>query len=144
MLLGEYSYNIDSKGRVAIPAKLREKFAEGLVLARGFDKCITVYPMPEWKVLAEKLASLPITQSSVRKLSRFTFSNAFSAELDRQGRVIIPLSLREYANIDLESEVMVVGLHQYLEIWDKESWFNEKEGLDEQGWEIAEGTEILK
>lgn len=142
MFLGEYSHTIDNKGRVAIPAKLRDAFADGLVMAKGFDRCVTVYPMSEWRNMAARLAELPVTRSDARRLNRYTFANAFDVELDKQGRVIIPLTLRDYAEIGTESEVVVAGVHQYLEIWNKDLWNSEKSDIDERGREIAEGIEV--
>lgn len=140
MLVGQYEYNIDQKGRVAIPARFREAFKEGLVLSQGFDRCIIVYPTEEWKRRAEKLAALPITRSNHRRINRATFSSAFSLELDRQGRVVLPLGLREYAQIG--SEVVIAGIHSYLEIWSKDLWGAEKTLMSAQASEIAEAVEV--
>ncbi|MCJ7523551.1 MAG: division/cell wall cluster transcriptional repressor MraZ, partial [Dehalococcoidia bacterium] len=99
MFLGEYELKIDRKGRVAIPAKFREAFRAGLVLSRGFDKCLNGYTMVEWERMAEELVSLPVTQLNPRRVARFTFSGAFDLEPDRLGRIIIPPALRQYAGI---------------------------------------------
>ena len=140
MFLGEYAYVIDQKGRLAIPPRFREAFRGGLVLARGFDKCILVYPMAEWKAMAESRASLPPTRSSVRRANRFTFSGAYDLELDKQGRVLVPSGLREYGEI--KTEVVVIGVHNYLEIWARESWENEKSLMSESGWQIGESVDF--
>src|SRR4030042_1962986 len=100
MLLGEYELRIDHKGRVAIPVRFREAFRKGLVLARGFDKCLLVYTPAEWGKAAEKLASLPLTRLTTRRITRHTFSSAFALELDRQGRIILPPVLRQYAELE--------------------------------------------
>lgn len=140
MFLGEYEYSIDQKGRVAIPARFREAFREGLVLFRGFDKCINVYPVGEWKKIAQRLASLPLTRHSSRRLSRATFSSAFSLQLDRAGRVLLPPPLRQYAEI--KEEVVIAGVYSYLEIWDREAWAEECLRMSQQAGEIAESVDL--
>jgi MraZ protein len=140
MLLGEYGLRIDHKGRVAIPAKFREAFNGGLVLSRGFDKCLIAYSIQEWKRVAERLVALPLTQLNTRRLSRFTFSGAFDLKLDRQGRVILPQTLRQYAEI--KDEVVVVGAHSHLQLWAKELWLAEKEYMAKHVAEIAESVEM--
>jgi MraZ protein len=140
MILGEYEYRIDQKGRVAIPAKLRKEFQGGLVLTRGFDKCILAYPLAEWQRICDRFADLPTTRDRNRRLIRLTFASAFSAELDGQGRVPLPLPLREYAWI--KDVAVMAGANKYLEIWGKESWQRERLLMDEQAWQIAEGMEL--
>lgn len=142
MFLGEYDHSIDQKGRIAIPARLREAFENGVILSRGFDKCINVYPLAEWNAVAEKLAALPPTQSKVRRINRSTFSSAFQQELDGQGRVLIPPQLREYAEIN--GEVKVAGVNTHLEIWSKEQWAVERASLDEEAWQLAESVEAWR
>lgn len=142
MFLGEYEHNIDQKGRVAIPARLRGALGNGLVLSRGFEKCIIVYPMAEWNKVAEKLASLSTMQSNVRRINRSTFSSAFQQEMDGQGRVLIPPQLREYAGIN--GDVVVVGVNNYLEIWSKENWQAESTTMDEESWKLAESVEAWR
>ena len=140
MLLGEYELRIDHKGRVAIPVRFREAFRGGLVLSRGFDKCLIAYTTLEWAKVAEKLVALPLTQLNPRRISRFTFSGAFDLELERQGRVIIPLTLRQYAEIN--DEVIVVGAYSHLQIWSKELWTAEKKFMSEHAAEIAEAVQM--
>ena len=140
MLLGEYELRIDHKGRVAIPVRFREAFRGGLVLSRGFDKCLIAYMTLEWAKVAEKLVALPLTQLNPRRISRFTFSGAFDLELDRQGRVIIPLTLRQYAEIN--DEVILVGAYSHLQIWSRELWTAEKKFMSEHAAEIAEAVQM--
>lgn len=140
MFLGEYEYRIDQKGRVAIPAKLRKEFQDGLVLARGFDKCILAYPLPEWRKISDSFADLPTTRDKNRRLIRLTFASAFLAELDGQGRVALPSPLREYAQI--KEIAIMAGGNNYLEIWGKELWEKEQQLMDEQAWQLAEGMEL--
>jgi transcriptional regulator MraZ len=140
MLLGEYELKIDHKGRLAIPVRFREVFRGGFVLSRGFDKCLIAYTAVEWSKVAAKLAALPLTQLNTRRISRFTFSGAFDVEPDRQGRVIIPLTLRQYAEIN--DEVVVVGSYSHLQIWSKELWAAEKKFMSEHASEIAEAVQM--
>ena len=138
MFLGEHELKIDHKGRVAIPVKFRKAFRAGLVLSRGFDKCLNVYTMAEWERVAEELVSLPVTQLNPRRVARFTFSGAFYLELDRQGRVILPPALRQYA--DINDEVVIVGAYSHLQIWDKGLWAEEKQFMAEHATQIAEAV----
>jgi len=140
MFLGEYELKIDHKGRLAMPVRFREVFRRGLVLSRGFDKCLIAYSTSEWAKAAEKLVALPLTQLNPRRISRFTFSGAFDLELDRQGRVIIPLTLRQYAEIN--DEVVAVGAYSHLQIWSKELWTAEKKFMSEHAAEIAEAVQM--
>ncbi len=140
MFLGEYELRIDHKGRVAIPAKFRDAFRAGLVLSRGFDKCLNVYTVGEWERAAEELVSLPTTQLNPRRLARFTFSGAFDLEPDRQGRIILPPALRQYASIN--DEVVMIGSYTHLQIWAKDLWAAEKQFVAEHAAEIAEAVEI--
>jgi len=140
MLLGEYELKIDHKGRIAVPVKLREVFRGGLVLSRGFDRCLIAYSVPEWEKVSERFAALPLTQLSTRRLSRFTFSGAFDVELDRQGRVVLPQTLRQYAEI--KDEVVVVGAYSHLQLWAKKLWLAEKEYMAEHAAEIAESVKM--
>jgi len=140
MLLGEYELGIDHKGRVAIPARFRGTFRDGLVLSRGFDKCLIAYTMAEWEKVAERLVALPLTQINPRRTSRFIFSGAFDLELDSQGRVILPPTLRQYAEI--KDGVVIVGAYSHLQIWSKELWTTEKEFMAEHAAGIAEAVEM--
>ncbi len=140
MLLGEYELRIDHKGRLAIPVRFREAFRGSLVLSRGFDKCLIAYTTVEWEKVAEKLAALPLTQLNPRRISRFTFSGAFDLEPDRQGRVIIPLALRQYAEIN--EEAVVVGAYSHLQVWSRELWTAEKKFMSEHASEIAEAVQM--
>jgi len=136
---GEYEYTIDQKGRVTIPTKFREAFKGGIVLSRGYDKCITACTVAEWDKRAEQLSRLPSTQSKTRRLNRATFSSAFSLDLDGHGRVVLPAPLRQYAGV--ANEVVVAGVRDCLEIWSKEDWSAEQQLMSEQLWQIAESIE---
>ena len=123
MFLGEYRHNIDVKGRLAVPARFRSELAEGLVVTRGLDPCLHIYSQSEWLPLAERLSQLPMSEPAVRALRRSFFASAFSCEMDKQGRILIPATLREYA--DFGGEVVVAGLNNYVEIWSVERWDQE-------------------
>lgn len=123
MFLGEYRHSIDTKGRLAVPARFRADLDEGLVVTRGLDPCLHIYPKSEWLPLAERLSSLPVSEPAVRALRRSFFASAYACEMDKQGRILVPSTLREYANFD--SEVVVAGLNTYIELWASERWDNE-------------------
>jgi len=139
MFFGEYEYTIDQKGRVTIPPKFREAFKGGIVLLRGYDKCVTACTVAEWDKRAEQLSRLPVTQSKTRRLNRATFSSAFSLDLDGQGRVVLPATLRQYAGV--ANDVVIAGVRDCLEIWSKEDWLAEQQLMGEQIWQIAESIE---
>ena len=139
MFFGEYEYTIDQKGRVTIPPKFREVFKGGIVLLRSYDKCITARTVAEWGKMAEQLSRLPVTQSKTRRLNRATFSSAFSLDLDGQGRVVLPATLRQYAGVT--NDVVIAGVRDCLEIWSKEDWLAEQQLIREQVWQIAESIE---
>ncbi len=120
MFLGEFSHTIDDKGRLTIPARFRDELEGGIVITRGLDGCLWAYPRVEWERLAEKIAQAPSTNQAVRNFVRFMFSSAFDSIPDRQGRVIIPQNLREYAGID--NEATVIGVMNRVEIWNPGRW----------------------
>jgi MraZ protein len=120
MFLGEYSHTIDEKGRLTLPAKYRADLAAGVVVTRGLDKCLFVFPMDEWNKLSEKVSALPLTDTSAREFRRLLFSGATDTELDKQGRVLLPQYLREYAALD--GNVIVAGLNTHMEIWSPDAW----------------------
>ena len=132
MFLGEFRHNIDGKGRLTIPAKFRAELTPGLVITQGIDPCLVVYPIAEWEKLAESIKNLPFTQREARDLRRLVFAGASDTAPDRQGRVLIPPLLREYAQLKLDNEVVIVGLHSYLEIWKPELWREIRENLKEK------------
>ncbi len=124
MFRGSFEHTVDSKGRVSVPSKFREIIAdryEGkLVLALDFDKCLTVYPLEEWERLEAKIRSLPAMKREVKDFMRFLLASATECELDKQGRILIPLAHREHAAIT--KNVMVVGIIDKIEIWDAKAW----------------------
>ncbi len=139
MFFGEFEYKLDEKGRVLIPPQFRRELKEGVVLTPGIEKCITVYPLSEWKKLAATLTTGSVTRSKLRKLNRAIFATAFSLNIDGQGRIALPIPLRQYAGI--EEEVVIAGANTYLELWNKEQWEAEKAISQEQTWQIIESLE---
>jgi len=139
MFFGEFEYKIDEKGRMPIPPKFRRELKEGVVLTPGVEKCITAYPLSEWKKLAATLTTGSVTRSKLRRLNRAIFATAFSLNTDGQGRIALPIPLRQYANI--EDEVVIAGANNYLELWNKEQWEAEKAISQEQTWQIIESLE---
>ena len=139
MFFGEFEYKIDEKGRIPIPPKFRNELKDGIVLSPGVEKCITAYTIPEWRKLATTLTSDTLSRSKMRRLNRVLFSTAFSTKLDNQGRIAIPAPLKEHA--EMADDVVVAGSNTYLEIWNKESWEEEKNISQQQAWQIIESLE---
>ncbi len=136
MFIGEYAHNLDDKGRLAIPIKFRDMLKNGAVITRGLDTCLFVYTLDEWRRLAEKLASLPFGQAANRAFSRLMLAGAMDAELDKQGRVIVPEYLRLFAK--LEKSVVIAGLYNRLEIWDEAAWRAYKITTEQESNALAE------
>jgi MraZ protein len=120
MFLGEYTHSIDDKGRLTVPAKFRGDLAKGLVVTRGFDTNLMVFTMDGWNELAQKIAHKPLSDPSTRAFRRRVFSGAIDLTPDRQGRILLPANLREFAELD--SEAVIIGMYSYLEIWGVDSW----------------------
>lgn len=134
MFMGEYSHNLDSKGRLIIPTKFRDELGDEFVVTKGLDGCLFVFPKEEWQVFEEKLKKLPLVKKSARKFTRFFSAGATWCTLDRQGRILIPPTLREFAG--LEKDVMLLGMLNRIEIWSKEKWIEDTDANDMD--EIAE------
>ena len=137
MLMGEYQHNIDSKGRLIMPAKLRSDLGAQFVVTRGLDGCIFGYPMENWDKLKLKLETLPLGNKQARELTRFFFSAATEVEIDKQGRINLPQTLLEFAKID--KECRVIGVSDRIEIWSSERWNEMVNETAENFDEIAEG-----
>ena len=136
MLLGEYEHSIDTKGRIAMPAKLREGLGAKFIITKGLDGCLFVYSMDEWQRVEQKLASLPMSRKTARDFTRFLFGGACEAECDKQGRVLLPVNLRRYAA--LERDAVIVGVGSRAEIWDAAKWQQYNEESAEDVNELAE------
>ena len=126
--MGEYNHTIDAKGRLIIPSKFRELLGEEFVLTRGLDGCLYIYPMDEWESFEMKLRSLPLTNKNARTFTRFFVAGATNCELDKQGRILLPAHLREFAG--LEKDVVLVGVGSRVEIWSKDKWENMNSDTD--------------
>ena len=135
MFMGEYNHTIDTKGRLIIPSKFREALGDGFVVTKGLDGCLFVYDNAEWTAFEEKLKALPMTNKESRKFVRFFLAGAAEVEVDKQGRILLPPVLREYAN--LTKDVVLVGVLSRVEIWDKDRWQENTYDEDEMD-EIAE------
>ena len=140
MLTGEFNHSIDSKGRLIIPSKLRESLGEHFVITKGMDGCLFLYPDNEWKAFEEKLRALPLTNKNARALSRFFVARATMCELDKQGRILVPQTLREFAGLD--KDVVLTGNLNRIEIWSKEKWEDASEYDDME--DIAEHMSELR
>jgi MraZ protein len=124
---GEYRHTVDEKGRIAVPARFRARLAEGSMLANWIDGCLAIFPRADWEELDARISSLPFTDPIGRQLQRFLYGGANEIELDRQGRFVVPASLREYAA--LRTEAVVVGSRDHAEIWAPDRWASVREGL---------------
>lgn len=136
MFIGEHAHNIDPKKRLALPSKFRGELGTTVVVTRGLDQCLFVYPMKAWEVLAEKLGSMPVGEAGTRSFIRLMLAGATDVEVDSQGRILLPDYLKTYAG--LSKEVIVAGLFNRLEIWDTEKWNEYKAKAEENSGEIAE------
>ena len=120
MFSGEYSHTLDAKGRLTIPARFRDELDGGVVVTKGYEPCIVLYPLSEWSALAAKVAQLPKTSRAARAYTRLVFGSAAEVVPDKMGRILVPSFLREYAGID--EEAIVVGVNTYVEIWSPVRW----------------------
>ncbi|OGH81212.1 MAG: cell division/cell wall cluster transcriptional repressor MraZ [Candidatus Magasanikbacteria bacterium RIFCSPLOWO2_12_FULL_34_7] len=136
MFIGEYSHNLDEKGRLAIPKKFRLDLSKGSVVTKGLDNCLFLYTQEEWDKLAQKLANLPFAQSNTRAFARLMLAGAMDVLIDKQGRVMLPEYLRTFAG--LKKNVVVAGLYNRLELLDTEKWEEYKNKTEKESNEIAE------
>ena len=141
MFMGEYNHTIDPKGRLIIPAKFREALGDEFVVTKGLDGCLFVYANTEWNNFEEKLRTLPLTNKNARQFTRFFLAGVAACEVDKQGRILIPQVLREFAK--LEKDVVLVGVASRIEIWSKEVWEESISTYDTDMDEVAENMENL-
>ncbi len=132
--MGEYNHTIDTKGRLIVPSKFREALGDEFVVTKGLDGCLFVYDNKEWSAFEEKLKALPLMNKESRKFVRFFLAGAANVEVDKQGRILIPSVLREFAELD--KDVVLVGVASRIEIWSKQKWEEASEYDDME--EIAE------
>lgn len=139
MFMSEYNHTIDAKGRLIIPAKFRESLGEEFVVSKGMDGCLFVYANEDWNAFEQKLTSLPLINKEARQFARFFLAGAAQVELDKQGRILLPANLREFAGLD--KDVVLVGVGSRVEIWSKDKW--ETMSADEDMDSIAAAMEGL-
>ncbi len=136
MLIGEFTHTLDTKKRLAIPAKFRKEIGERAIITRGFDKCIVLYPFKQWEILIQKLGELSLGQSDSRSLTRSLVGGATEVEFDSLGRILIPDHLKRYA--ELFQKVVVVGVANRLEIWDAGQWERYRKNIESKTDDLAE------
>ncbi|MEE1250911.1 MAG: division/cell wall cluster transcriptional repressor MraZ [Lachnospiraceae bacterium] len=138
MFMGEYNHTVDTKGRLIVPSKFRDQLGDEFVVTKGLDGCLFVYSKEEWNNIEEKFRNVPLTTKDARKFARFFFAGAANCEVDKQGRILLPVVLREYAGI--EKDVVSVGVFNRVEIWDKQKWqdSNTYDDMDEVAEHMAE------
>lgn len=141
LFIGEYSHSMDAKGRVTIPAKLRENLGENFLVTKGFEGCLYVYPEEEWNRLREKLSALPLNDRKSRAVVRFFMGSAMADGMDKQGRVLLSSALKKHAG--LEKDVVLVGALNRMEIWDRDRWISYNEEINANMDEIAEDMNNL-
>ena len=139
MFMSEYNHTVDAKGRLIIPSKFREILGEEFVISKGMDGCLFVYANEDWKAFEQKLTSLPLINKEARQFARFFLAGAAQVEVDKQGRILLPANLREFAGLD--KDVVLVGVGSRIEIWRKEKWDN---AVDDENMDaIASAMEAL-
>lgn len=141
MFLGNHSHTIDTKGRMIIPAKMREELGERCIVTQGFDNCLAVYSLDAFQAKADKLNALPSSKAKVRILQRHFFGNAAEVEFDKQGRILVPATLRKFASLD--KEAIVVGQGGYIEIWSRTRWDEYNEATSGSIEELSEDMDDL-
>ena len=141
MLIGEFEHSLDAKGRLIMPAKLRESIGDSFVVTKGLDGCLFAFSAEEWSNFEEKLKALPLSNRNSREFTRFFLSGASECEIDKQGRFLIPNNLRESAS--LQKDVVIIGVGTRIEIWDREKWnsYNSSENITVE--DIAENMTNL-
>ncbi|WP_026485525.1 division/cell wall cluster transcriptional repressor MraZ [Caldanaerobius polysaccharolyticus] len=142
MFFGEYQHTMDSKGRVIMPSKFREGLGDTFIITKGLDECLFVYSLSEWERIEHKLKELPLNKKDARAFMRFFFAGASQCEVDKQGRVLIPQNLREYAS--LKKDLMIIGVSTRVEIWSLDKWQKYVDDTDVSFEEIAENLENLE
>ncbi len=141
MFIGEYSHNLDAKGRIIIPSRFRDELHASFILTRGLDGCLTIYSLEQWNKIFEQINKLPTTKKAVRQYTRVLTSNACECQLDNQGRILIPNNLA--APVGIKKECVIVGANDHIEIWDKQTWENYFEEANESFEEVAENISDL-
>jgi MraZ protein len=141
MFIGEYTYSIDDKKRLAIPVKFRQLLGKKAVITRGLDQCLFLYPVKEWEVLAKKLSQLPLSQAAARGFARLMLTGAMEVNIDNLGRILIPDYLKEYGQ--LQKKIVIAGVFNRVEIWSDLKWQEYKEKTENEVGDIAERLKEL-
>lgn len=136
MLIGEYTHTLDPKKRLSLPSRWRKELGKKLVVTRGLDNCLFVYPLREWEAITEKVGRLPLGQADTRSFNRFFLSGAVEVEVDTNGRILVPDFLKEFAK--LGQKVVLAGIHDRVEIWDEKKWNDYKARIEKQADALAE------
>lgn len=136
MLIGEYKHTLDSKKRLSLPSKWREELGKKLVVTKGLDNCLFVYPLREWEKITEKIGQLPLGQADTRSFNRFFLSGATEVEVDSVGRILVPEFLKDFGG--LRNNLVLTGIHSRIEIWDEEKWIEYKRTIESQADALAE------
>jgi len=141
MFIGEYRHTIDTKKRLALPAKFRTQLGKTIVITRGLDNCLVVYPLKEWKIMSDKLGKLPTSQVEARGFARIMLAGAMEVNLDKLGRILIPDYLKKYAH--LKKNVVVCGIFNRLEIWDAQRWETYRGKMEKEVGDLADKLKEL-
>jgi len=136
MLIGEYKHTLDPKKRLSVPSKWRRDLGTTLIVTRGLDNCLFVYPQHEWEKITEKIGQLPLGSADTRSFNRFFLSGAVEVEVDSVGRILVPDYLKDFAHLD--TRVVLAGLHDRVEIWDETRWMEYKTQIEAQADSLAE------
>ncbi len=136
MLIGEYKHTLDPKKRLSVPSKWRKDLGKTLIVTRGLDNCLFVYPQAEWKKITEKIGQLPLGQADTRSFNRFFLSGAVEIEVDSVGRILVPDFLKEFAGLD--TKVVLAGIYNRVEIWGENKWEEYKRKIESQADQLAE------
>ncbi len=136
MLIGEYKHTLDTKKRLSLPSKWRKELGKKLVITRGLDNCLFVYPLREWQKITSKIDQLPLGQADTRSFNRFFLSGAVEVEVDTVGRILVPDFLKEFAVLD--SKVVLAGIHNRIEIWNEDKWEHYKRTIEKEADTLAE------
>lgn len=136
MLIGEYRHTMDEKNRLSVPAKFRKELGKKIIMTRGLDRCLFVYPVAEWKKFSSKLAALSIGSAEGRGFSRAMLGGAMEVEVDGSGRVLVPDHLKSYAG--LATKIIVAGIHNRVELWNEEDWNNYTAGVESKANDLAQ------
>lgn len=136
MLIGEYTHSLDPKKRLSLPSKFRQELGKKVVVTKGLDNCLFIYPLKEWRKITEKMSGLPLGQADTRGFNRFFLSGAVEVDVDSVGRILVPDFLKEFAG--LSGRVILAGVHDRVEIWDEAVWTTYKSKIEKQADQLAE------